>query len=258
MEGALGRLEDNRGDFLHAEHWKHQGDLVLAFGHVLNGESDYLECTDYDTGGTVRIKIDPKKSAQQNAADYYTVYKKAVSGLDELEHDIERAKREIRDLEASYDAVCHEPNPLKIQQLIRKQSKPRQLIEKAHPGLSYDIDGWHILVGRTASENDELLRRHVRGQDMWFHTRDFAGGYVFVKNRPGKTIPLNIMLSAGNLAVYHSKARKNGGADLYYTAVKYLRRAKSGPKGLVLPTQEKNLFVKLDTGILKKLEDEGL
>lgn len=33
-----------------------------------------------------------------------------------------------------------------------------------------------------------------------------------------------------------------------------LRRAKNGPKGLVLPSQEKNLFIQLDKDILKELE----
>ena len=62
------------------------------------------------------------------------------------------------------------------------------------------------------------------------------------------------MLCAGNLAVHHSKARKAGEADLYYTQVKHLRRAKNGPKGLVLPSQEKNLFIQLDKDIMKELE----
>ena len=122
--------------------------------------------------------------------------------------------------------------------------------------MDYNVNGWLILVGRDANENDELLRRHVKGSDMWLHTRDCPGGYVFVKYRAGKTIPLDILLDAGNLAVYFSKARKNGKADLYYTQVKHLRRAKNGPKGLVLPTQEKNLSVVLDSARLKRLELE--
>ena len=177
-----------------------------------------------------------------------------MSGLADLEHDIQKAKKELLDLEATYQQLCREPNPLRLQQMLRKQTTPKQQVEKKRPGLSYQVEGWTILVGRTATENDELLRHHVRGLDMWFHTRDYAGGYVFVKNRPGKTIPLSIMLCAGNLAVYHSKARKAGKADLYYTQVKHLRRAKNGPKGLVLPSQEKNLLVQLDKEILQKLE----
>ena len=254
MEAALHRLEKKRDEFLQNQQWKHYGDLILTYGHLIDGSQDYLECEDYESGALIRIKIDPKKNAQENASSYYNTYKKTVSGLADLEHDIQKAKKELLDLEATYQQLCREPNPLRLQQMLRKQTTPKQQVEKKRPSLSYQVEGWTILVGRTATENDELLRHHVRGLDMWFHTRDYAGGYVFVKNRPGKTIPLSIMLCAGNLAVYHSKARKAGKADLYYTQVKHLRRAKNGPKGLVLPSQEKNLLVQLDKEILQKLE----
>jgi len=53
--------------------------------------------------------------------------------------------------------------------------------------------------------------------------------------------------------MYYSKGRSNGGGDLYYTFVKYLRRAKDGPKGLVIPTHEKNLSVRLDEARIRQL-----
>lgn len=255
QEGALERLREKRVSFLNADQFKHQGDLILAFGYQMDGGTDFLECEDYESGKTVRIKIDPALSPQENAAFYYEKYKKATSGLEDLEHDISRAEKALAELEATYTAMQREQNPLKLEQLLRKTQRPKQQEKKSHPGLDYFVDGWYILVGRDANENDELLRHHVRGSDMWLHTRDYSGGYVFIKARAGKTVPLEILLYAGNLAVYYSKARKNGSADLYYTQVKHLRRAKNGPKGLVLPTHEKNLFVKLDSEKLRALED---
>ena len=255
MEAALKKLEDKRASFLHAEQWKHQGDLILSFGHLIRADVPYLECADYDTGNEILIPVDPEKSTQKNAEVYYEKYKKALSGLDDLEHDISRAKKELVALEYAYDAVQKEPNPLRMQQMIRQQTKPKQQIAKKHPGISYEVNGWYILAGRDSDENDELLRHHVKGADMWLHARDWPGGYVFIKARPGKTVPLEILLDAGNLAVYYSKARKAKTADLYYTQVKYLRRAKNAPKGTVLPTHEKNICITLDEERLRKLED---
>lgn len=254
---ALERLKEKREAFLNASQLKHQGDLILSFGYQIDGKSNFLEVEDYETGRQMRIKIDPKKSAQENAASYYETYKKQTSGLENLEYDIQAAEKAIEELDRQYASITAEKNPIKLEQILRKTQRPKQQEKKAHPGLDYEIDGWQILVGRDATENDELLRHYVKGSDMWFHTRDFHGGYVFVKNRPGKTIPLEIMLYAGNLAVYHSKARKNGSADLYYTQVKHLRRAKNGPKGLVLPTNEKNLFIKLDEAKIRKLNEHS-
>ena len=253
-ESALRNLEAKLESFKNASQLKHQGDLILSFGHLINSSSRYLECEDYETGKTVRLLIDPNKSAQENAQDYYKQYKKAVSGSEELVHDIEIAKKQLAKIDALYEEIKNEKNPVKIEQLLRRDTTPKQQQKKNHPGLDYTVDGWYILVGRDANENDELLRHHVRGDDLWLHVRDFPGGYVFIKARKGKTVPLNILLDAANLAVYYSKARNAGKTDLYYTHVKYLRRAKNGPKGLVLPTQEKNLCIEPDKARLARLD----
>ena len=54
----------------------------------------------------------------------------------------------------------------------------------------------------------------------------------------------------------NSSSSINGKGDLYYTQVKYLRRAKNAPKGTVLPTNEKNLFITLDKERLKRIETQ--
>lgn len=253
-EAALHNLEAKQEEFKNAGQLKHQGDLILSFGYMIDGSSNFLECEDYESGKKIRLMIDPKKSAQDNAADYYKKYKKAVSGTEELSHDIEIAKKQLEKLDSLYEEIKNEKNPVKIEQLLRRDTTPKQQQKKTHPGLDYTINGWYILVGRDANENDELLRHHVRGDDLWLHVRDFPGGYVFIKARKGKTVPLDILLDAANLAVYYSKARNAGKTDLYYTHVKYLRRAKNGPKGLVLPTQEKNLCITPDKARLARLD----
>ena len=253
MENALQHLIEKKSEFENAGKLKHTGDLILSFASQIKGS--YLDCTDYNTGEQIHIRLNEKLNPQENAASYYEQYKKAVSGIESLEHDIELEKKAIASLDEEYNRIISEKNTLKIEQILRHDTKPKQQIQKKHPGLHYEIDGWIIIVGRNSSENDELLRHTVKGHDMWLHTRDYAGGYVFIKAQKNKTIPLEILLYAGNLAVYHSKARKNKQADLYYTQVKFLRRAKNGPKGLVLPTQEKNLFIKIDDEKLKRLDE---
>ena len=253
QEAALKNLEEKRESFKNAPKLKHYGDLILAFGHNLAEDAEFLECEDYETGQVVKIRVDPKKSAQENAAEYYRQYKKSVSGGEEILNDIEIARAQLKKLDDLYAQIRDEPNPVKIEQLLRKSSAPKQKQKKNRPGLDYNVSGWSILVGRDANENDALLRHHVRGEDLWLHVRDFPGGYVFIKAQKGKTVPLDILLDAANLAVYFSKARNAGKTDLYYTHVKYLRRAKNGPKGLVLPSQEKNLCIEPDKARLARL-----
>ena len=256
---ALEKLEAKKHSFLQADTLKHQGDLLLANLYRIPQGASSVELEDYAADNRIiRIALDPRKTAQENAAGYYERYKKAVSGLEALTDDIEASKRTLAALNEELAKLRIEENPYIIEKVLHKRKIPVQrkqaAQEKERPGLTFYHGGWILYVGRTAAENDELLRHHVRGKDMWLHVRDYSGGYVFIKNKNGKTVPLPVLIAAGNLAVFYSKARRNGQADLYYTAVKDLRRAKNAPKGTVLPSNEKNLSIKLDPAVLKQLE----
>ena len=121
---------------------------------------------------------------------------------------------------------------------------------KTVTGLTYSYMGWQMLVGRNAKENDKLLRHIVKGNDLWFHIRDYPGGYVFILNQKNKTVPLQVIKYAGGLALYYSRGKNCHKADITYTHVKYLRRVKKGKQGQVIPTMTKNIYVTHNKNIL--------
>jgi predicted ribosome quality control (RQC) complex YloA/Tae2 family protein len=223
-------------------------------GSIKTGDS-WLEAENFYARGTIRIRLDPRKSPAAQAELYYEQYRKAKTGLAEVQAEIRAGEGERKNLEEAMARLLAETNPLRLQRLIKTRgNRPPPPAERKRPGLSFRVREWLILVGRDNAENDALLRRHVKGNDLWLHARDFPGSYVFIKQRAGKSFPLDILLDAGILGIFYSKGRNNGEGDLFYTPVKYLRRAKNGPRGLVIPTQEKNLHVRLDGERLRELE----
>ncbi|MDR0442876.1 MAG: NFACT family protein [Treponema sp.] len=253
ISAALARLREKEASFTDAGRLKTYGDLILSNIGAIKPGDKWLETE--DAGEAIRIELDPRAGAAAQAEKYYEQYRKAKTGLAELRQEIVDGERELKELNGKLERLLAETNPLVLAKLL-KTSAPaaRTKKEKARPGLSFRRGDWLIIVGRDASENDELLRRHVKGNDLWLHARDYHGSYVFIKQRSGKTVPLEILLDAATLAIFYSKGRNNGKGDLFYTQVKYLRRAKNGPKGLVIPTQEKNLHVKVDDKRLRVLE----
>ena len=249
----IAELAAKAEDFRGAERLRELGDILMANqGRAYAGR--FLDCEDFYRGGSVSIPVDPGLSAVENAQALYERHRKARSGLAELEAELRSTEASLEAERAALAALEAEADPFLIARALAKGGTAREKPKRRpYPGLSLERDGWTILVGRNAKENDELLRKHVRGSDLWLHARDWPGSYVFIRARKGKSVPLGILLDAGNLAIYYSKGRSNGGGDLYYTFVKYLRRAKDGPKGLVIPTQEKNLSVELDEARLKEL-----
>jgi predicted ribosome quality control (RQC) complex YloA/Tae2 family protein len=255
LGASLDRLREKAEDFAAADRLKEYGDIIMAnLGAIKTGDP-WLEADNFYTGEKVRIKLDPRKGPAAQGEIYYEQYRKAKSGLAELRAEIAAGEKELRTLELSLERSLAETNPLKLHKLLKNRAgKLPSKADTERPGLAFRRGDWLIMVGRDAAENDGLLRRHVKGNDLWLHVRDYPGAYVFIKQRPGKTVPLDILLDAGNLAVFYSRGRNNGEGDLFYTPVKYLRRVKNGPKGLVTPTQEKNLHVKVETSRLRELE----
>ncbi|MCL2127986.1 MAG: NFACT RNA binding domain-containing protein, partial [Treponema sp.] len=244
LRAALLRLREKEAEFASADRLREYGDIILANIAAIKPGDSWLEADNFyagndaagTPGGKIRIKLDPEKAPPAQAEIYYGQYAKAKKGLAEIREEIEAGERELKNIENRLAALLTEENPLALARLLRAEKlagKSRAKTGSAgeRPGLSFRRGEWLIMVGRDAAENDALLRRHVRGGDLWLHARDFPGAYVFIKRRPGKTFPLDILLDAGNLAVFYSKGRNSGEGDLFYTPVKYLRRVKNGPKG---------------------------
>jgi predicted ribosome quality control (RQC) complex YloA/Tae2 family protein len=257
LTASLEKLREKEGEFALAENLKQYGDIILANLDKIRPGDRWLEAENFYTGGQIRVKLEDAADGPGQAERYYDQYRRAKRGLEDLRKEIVRGEAELAGLEEVMARLLAETNPLNLQKLIKSggvKAAPTLNADQKRPGLSFRRKDWLILVGRDAAENDALLRRHVKGNDLWLHVRDYPGAYVFIKQRSGKTVPLDILLDAGNLAIFYSKGRNNGEGDLFYTPVKYLRRAKDGPKGLVLPTQEKNLHIRVDEGRLRELE----
>ena len=229
--------------------------LILANQHKIHRGDQEVEVTDWQNPDAILcIPLNPALNAVANAEHYFDKQRRREGALARLQEEREVLEAEHRhwshlaqrlvegSLEAPFDAPPHQ-----------QEKRASKVGEKPLPGLWITKPPYLFIVGRNAKESDEILRRWARGNDLWFHVRDYAGSHVFLRGMRGKSIPLEIMLDAGTLAMRHSKAKNLSSADLYCTAVKNLRRVKGGKAGSVIPTHEKNLRITMDEKRLKRL-----
>jgi len=252
----IDKLTHKITEYENAEKLKEAGDLLLANLHqTISKKDSFIEVDDFFKFGEKRkIELIPNENLKQNAEHYYEKYKKAKNSLVLILREKEEQEQNFLNLQKEEARLLALQDPLNLVRALRKEVSSSKQTEKKSSGVAFMSHDFIIRVGRSALENDELLRHFVKGQDLWLHTRDVPGGYVFIKAKAKKTIPLEVLIDAGNLAVFYSKARKTGEADLYYTQVKHLRRVKGGPKGLVLPANEKNLHIKMKEEIIHRLK----
>lgn len=264
MEHELGKLHssiasaqksiDSNSGF---EDFRYVADLLSANSYLIKRGMESICLTDWSKdGASVTVKLDKSLTPGANVQAYYDRYQKAKGTYDNALEEKKRLEESYEALRSRFEKALEDTgdesaNIRRLKAILEKTEEGPKVPDG--PGVRATSGGFQILAGRNAKENDELLRHYAKGNDMWLHTRDFPGGFVFIKFRRDKSIPLEVLLDAANIAVLYSKGRNASQVDLYYTQVKYLRRAKDGKTGLVLPSQEKNLTIKLDMARIRRL-----
>jgi len=71
-----------------------------------------------------------------------------------------------------------------------------------------DFEGFQILIGRSAIENDILSLEVANSNDFWFHVAGAPGSHIVVRNPDNlKELPGPVMQQVKQLAIHNSKAR---------------------------------------------------
>ena len=140
--------------------------------------------------------------------------------------------------------------------VVRKQ-KAKPSGEKKPIRRFFSESGKMILVGRSADENDELIRTVTRGNDMWFHAEATPGGYVILRYEKGREFTEEDIRDACMLALHYSKSKAAGAGEVVYTRCKWVRKPKGAKKGVALYYNNKTKYVTYDERVIKKLFDKA-
>ncbi len=95
-------------------------------------------------------------------------------------------------------------------------------------------DGWEILVGKGARDNDELSLKIAEPLDYWFHVEDYSGSHVIIRCPGGIEPPHAIVRYAAQLAAWHSKARgARGKVEVHQCLARDVRKPRGYEPGKV-------------------------
>jgi predicted ribosome quality control (RQC) complex YloA/Tae2 family protein len=100
---------------------------------------------------------------------------------------------------------------------------------------TYERDGWEILAGKGARDNDHLTFRVAGPQDFWLHASGYAGSHVVIRNPGGEdAAPREVVECAAQLAAFHSKARDaRGKVEVHLCRASDVRKPRGVPAGTV-------------------------
>ncbi len=227
------------------EQHKKLGDLLLANIATAERAGTRIRMTDFysENTPTIEVEVDENQSIQEAAKEFFRRYTKAKRARDEIFDRLAEVEKELEKLrvrEVELDRIGEERDEIALQQLIspnnphretRKRSKPEPMI----PGVRkyQSTDGFEVLVGRGARDNDNLTFRVAKPNDLWLHAGDYPGSHVVIRNPNRKEIPQRTIIEAAQLAARFSQASEDSKVVIHYTQRKFLSKPKGAAPGLV-------------------------
>jgi predicted ribosome quality control (RQC) complex YloA/Tae2 family protein len=246
QERLVAALERDIARVVSAADRRKWADLLLAHLHeVPKGASAVTLPDEFSDGSPLEIPLDPSRSARDNAARFYKEHKRMSRARAAIEQRLADAVA-LRDRLVRGDVV---PPRGKRQQSPGQRGRA----ERPPPYREFKSStNATILVGRGADRNDELTFKVARGNDLWLHTRDYAGAHVVVPTS-GRPVDGETLLDAATLAAHHSQARGESQVDVTYVPRKNVRKPPKSAPGSVTHSGGKTIRVRLEPERLKRL-----
>ena len=238
-----------------ADKWKRLGDLLLANAATARREGGKIFVTDYydENMAEIVVEVDENTPITEAAEKFFKKYTKARNAGEEiagrleklgselkaLAHQKERLEQAILDRDEGQLAEVASDNKRKPSE--KPRGKPLEINAGSRSFVS--SDGFEILVGKKAKDNDFLTFRIAKSLDLWMHAADYPGSHVVVRNPNRKDIPQRTLLEAAQLAAFYSQGKSQPKAAVHYTQKKFVNKPKGSAPGLVSLASFKTLLV---------------
>ena len=242
---TMAKLEKWLADASEADRLTSRADLLMIYHRDVPPKARSVTLEDPATEAAVEISLDPSRTAIENAQKLYERAKRMRRGVPRVEARLERLRREVAWLEDGLESAGQGGDlPEAVTKLLALPKRPKSQPEATSPRI-VEVDGYAIRVGRSAAENDRLVR-DADPNDLWMHVRRYAGSHVIIHTRGAEDVPDAVLLAAARLAGRNSKAGKERRVEVTVARVKHLRKPKGAPPGLVIVDRADTLTVDLD------------
>ncbi len=223
-----------------------KGNLILSNLEGIKNYTQSVRLKELDSGIEYEIKLDSRKSAIENAQNYFRKYKKGKEALTLIENKIEYYESKRYELQRKSDEINSLEDYKSIKKMDKENLKDKQSGETDSLFRKFIIDEqFEIWVGKDSRSNDLLTTKYASQNDLWFHIRGFSGSHTILKRHSKDApVPKEFIKYAASIAAYYSKARNAGTVPVAYCEKKYVKKQKGFKEGTVTMEREKIVYVK--------------
>lgn len=223
----------------------HLADIIMANLHQIPSRSEKVVLYDFYNDQDIEVAIKKGVSPQKHAENLYRKGKNRKIEIEQVKKNLLEKNLYVQDLEYFLDQVDKIPHHRELKAFVKDNNLvlgPKETQENI-PFKRFEIDGFELIVGKSAKSNDELLRRYTWKEDLWLHAKDVSGSHTILKSKSGQSFPAPTIERAAEMAAYYSKNKNETLAAVIYTPCKYVRKVKGSAPGAVMVDREKVIMV---------------
>lgn len=220
-------------------------DVIMANLHEFQNGKSEAELLDFYTGKQIKVSLKPNQKPQLLAESLYRKSKNRQIELDQIEKTIAAKILLKAELEQKIGSILSisDFRGLKTYQKTNKEDKAITKEVSGLPFKVFEFEGYTIWVGKSAKDNDEMLRGFVHKDDLWLHARQVPGSHVVIRMKGMSALPTSVLERAAGLAAFYSKFKTESLAPIIYTEAKFVRKVKGSAPGSVMVDREKVILV---------------
>jgi predicted ribosome quality control (RQC) complex YloA/Tae2 family protein len=218
------------------------GHIIMANLHDIKPNESEVELYDFYRDKPILVKLKKNNNAQQNAEYYYNKAKNRKAEKEQLAERITEAKEKLEPLYMVLNKIEQAETLRGLKGLTLTNTK--NIKEKQELFKTFELEDFHIWVGKSAANNDLLTMKHAHKNDLWLHAKDVSGSHVIIKHQAGKTFTKSVIEYAASIAAYYSKLKGSGLVPVTYTERKFVRKPKGANPGAVVIDKEEVILVK--------------
>lgn len=237
------KIVSNKPDFNKAQKYKLYGDIIMSNLYSIKKDEQMLNINN------TTIQLNPELTPTENAQIYYQKYKKEKTAF---EYDINRyssASDKINyydtvllniDLASDFEQLDEIEDEISQINLTNKTktSNLKSSIKKI------EFMGYEIYIGKNNRQNDYLISKIAKDEDIWFHGQNYPSAHIILKAPNNKkTPPKEVIEYCAKLAKENSKARDGGKAAIIMTKRKNLKKPPNTYPGYVTYKNEKEIII---------------
>ena len=237
---------DGRGELEEHAH------TLLAFGSRLpRGLSEVELPRMSDPSEKLRIPLDPLFNGVENATRKLRTASRLARRVEVLQRRRAQVDRDREDLARAEALVRGHADWRELESLgvLEEERSAENFKPVDHTPTPDEVmrtttsEGWAVLIGRNARQNDFLTHQLARPGDLWFHAESVPGSHVVLRvgSRAGEPSAAAVEEAAA-YAAFFSKSRNSSLVPVLVAEKRHVRRTRGGP-GKVVVERGKTLMV---------------